>query len=191
MGQNRDRQKIFTKFVEGKTSFLSKGFAEIKITTVVGETQDDAQEKSEIIYLPIRSTGIVELQELLRTEAPQPPRKTVKIKKGDEFDITFGLEPGELASVWDVTEDSYLKEFENYQNNFMWRTVIQALDVTWEDTEGKPITDFESKKKILINTGITGHHLDQIFLAIQRLTSEREEAADFLSGKKLGLQRRF
>jgi hypothetical protein len=163
-----------TQIIEGKTSLLSRGFCTLKL--VDGE-------KVETIDLPIKSTGIIELQERLNREAPKPPSRMTVIEKDSDVAKRLGFTEDTAARVFDLTDDGYIKAVQDYQSDFMWRTAIEALDVEFADKDGNVITDYHRKKEILQGTGISGHHLDAIIKAVSELTKEREEKADFLSVK--------
>ena len=180
-------KRVFTKFVKGKTSFISRGFAEIKITSR-GEGEDPSQ-TSEILEIPIKSIGITELKEELKKKAPIPPSKLIQVdeKRNAALIKQFGVREGDIVKVYDVTDEDYLKEFAKYNDDFHWRIAISALDTVWEDETGKEITDFETKKEILINSGLTGIHLDSIISAVNNLTVKVEQEADFLSARQSGL----
>lgn len=166
-----------TKFVVGETSFLSRGFTTLKITT---------EGESTYVDLPIKSIGIVELQEELSRLSPKPPSKLTTVKKDSPEAKQMGLSEDMTMRIFDTTDEEYLKSLEDYRKDFMWQIVIFALDMEFCDSSGNVITDFGIKKKALIDSGITGHHLDQIFEDVKTLTSDREVKADFLSGNTLG-----
>ena len=190
MGRNGTKEKplILAKFVEGKTKLLSRGFVTIKVTERKPDPENPEKEVEKETYyqLPIKSIGMVEFQEALKRNAPVPPSKLTKVKKGSELETEYGLEEGSLVRIYDVTDEEFLKKFEEYKNEFYWQLVIEALDVSFVDKDGNEITDYNKIKEILSNSGITGHHLDRIVEAVNRLTSDREERADFLSGKLWG-----
>jgi len=166
-----------TKFIVGETSFLSRGLSTLKISTA---------EEVNYIDLPIKSIGVVELQEELAKTSPTPPSKLTTIKKGSEEAKQLGLSEETTMRIFDTTDEDYLKEIDEYRRDFMWQIAIFALDMEFVDNEGTVITDFKKKKAALINANITEHHLDQIFEDVKRLTSDREIKADFLSGNTLG-----
>ena len=167
---------ILTEFVVGKTSFLSRGYSEIKIT-------EDGKEKP--IRLPIRSVGIVELQEALKQNEPRPPEKAIVVKKDSPQGRALDLDKDTPVIAVDLADAAYRTAIEEYRKDFMWRTVVMALDVRFRDGDGKDITDPERIKEVLKASGITGHHLDQIILDVNALTARREARADFLSGSAL------
>jgi len=174
--QQTDRP-ILTEFIIGETDFQSKGFSSIKVTK---------EGTSSHFHLPIRSIGIMELQEELKRSAPKPPVKLRTVYAGSDDADRLGLKETQTVSYFDATDPDYLSKFEEYNLNFLWRTVIAALDLQFKDSDGNLISDFEIIKKALVESGITGHHLDQIFSDVSLLTSDQEKKMDFLSGKRWG-----
>ena len=168
---------ILTEFIIGETDFQSRGFSSIKVTK---------EGSSSHFTLPIRSIGIMELQEELKKSAPKPPVKLKTVYAGSEDAERLGLKETQTVSYFDATDPDYLSKFEEYNLNFLWRTVIAALDMEFKDSDGNPVTDFETIKKALVGSGMTGHHLDQIFSDVSLLTSDQEKKMDFLSGKRWG-----
>ena len=163
-----------TKFVVGQTTFLSHGISRLKVTQ---------NEEVQYLEIPIKSIGVQELMDELRKDTPKPPVKLTTVRKGDELNTEFGLRPNEVVKVFDVTNEDYLETYSKFHNDFTWRIVIFALDLDFEDTEVNIITEFEEKKKALINMDFTGHHQTTIVEDVMRLTSDKENVADFLSGK--------
>jgi len=176
MSKRNGGPPVLTEFVVGETSFLSRGYATIKLT------QDDEEK---LLKLPIKSIGIMELQEELRKDEPRPPEKTVVIKAESPQGKILSLERDTPIISLDMSDPEYRRAAEEFRKDFMWRTVIMGLDMRFKDSDGKPITDPERIKEVLQASGITGHHLDQIIVDINRLTARREARADFLSGNAL------
>ena len=163
-----------SKIIQGKTSFLSRGFVSLRVITDGKETQVD---------LPIKSIGLIELQEKLEEESPKPKSKMELVKKDSDIGKQMGLEEDTPMRIFDLTDDEYLKAVGEFQQDYLWRTAVHALDVEFEDENGEVITEYADKKKVLQATGISGHHLDEIVNAVTALTKAREARADFLSGK--------
>lgn len=188
MDVDKKNAPVLTEFVAGKTSFLSRGVSILRVTTRE-DTKDDegnlvlGTPEPVFISVPIKSVGLVEYQQELAKQTPVAPSKRVKVGSGDKDLIDMGLEVGSFARVHDVTDEKFLEKFSEFRNNFVWRIVIFALDLEFKDSEsGKVITDFDGKKKALIDSGFTGLHLDQLFIDINALVNERESRADFLFG---------
>ena len=168
---------VLTEFVVGETSFLSKGYSKILLTK-------DGEEQP--VRLPIRSIGVVELQEVLKQNKPRPPEKAIVVKKDSPQGRDLMLEKDTPVLALDMADPEYREAVEEFRKDFMWRTVVMGLDMRFKDSDGKPITDPERIKEVLQTSGITGHHLDQIILDVNRLTARREARADFLSASALG-----
>lgn len=162
---------VLTKFVLGETSFVSRGFSELKVS-------EDGKAKAQKI--PIKSMGLVELQGRLQEGAPRPPEREIFVKKDSELGVALGLKDDGAVIALDTTDIDYRKEMEKFNLEFTWTVVIHALDVDWVYQDGKEITDTAVKKEALQNSGITGHHLDQLMLDIRKLTTDQEVSADFL-----------
>lgn len=170
----KEPTKVF-KLVEDEELFYSTGFSMIK-RTVKGE--------EEYIYIPIRSIGIVELQEELRKNEPKPKKKRVFIKKDSKEAKEYGLNHNQWLEILDLADEEYIALRDAWQQESQWKTVIAALDMEFEKKDGTKITDFATKKKIMQSQGITIHQLTQIFKDVVKLTGRMEEEADFLSGKE-------
>ena len=177
MSRSNGGPPVLTEFVVGETSFLSKGYSEILLTR-------DGEE--EPVRLPIRSIGVVELQEALKQNEPRPPEKAIVVKKDSPQGRDLMLEKDTPVIALDMADPEYRKAVEEFRKDFMWRTVVLALDVRFKGSDGNEITDPERIKEVLKASGITGHHLDQIILDVNRLTARREARADFLSASALG-----
>jgi len=169
----KEPRRIST-FVEGEELFYSTGVSLVMIT------KDGVEEPA---YIPIRSIGIVELQQELRKNQPKPKKKRVLIKKDSPEAKQFGLMHNQWVEMLDVADEEYIALQEIWQQDAQWKTVIAALDMSFETKDGKVITDFETKKKIMQGQGITMHQLNRILKDVVMLTSNMEEEADFLSGK--------
>jgi len=174
------KRKVWSKFVEGETTFESKGVSIIKLTKRVG-VEGDSENIDEYIEIPITSIGMMEVWEELERDIPKPPTRKVQVIKGSQFETEYGFPVNSIVQVFDVTDEKYLKKFSDYKSDFLWRTVIHGIDFEWIDTEGNEITDPKKKTELLKNSGITGFHLEQLKNDIAKLTTDAEESADFLS----------
>ena len=169
---------VLTEFVLGETSFQSDGFSVLKLTK---------GGKPLPVKLPIRSVGIVELREELERNAPKPPSKVVKILKDSEDGKRLGLEKDGFIKVFDSTDEKYLDQYSEYKTDLIWRIVMTSLQMKFVDKETHTeITEFEKKRDILKNSGITGSHLDKLITDILALVSDSESVADFLSAAVWG-----
>ena len=178
----KGKTPILTKFVKDKTSFVSKGFVDLKLTTIKGEDEEEVK----IFRIPIKSIGMSEFQTEMEKMAPLPPSELVEVKKGSVYESNFGLEVGTITKVFNATDPEYREEYKKFEDNFWWQITIQALDMEFEDSEGNPLETLEEKRDALIAAGITPSHVLAIINAVSRLSGDSESMADFLSGKKLG-----
>lgn len=165
--------KRISELIEGDKLFDSSGFSLVKITI---------DGKEEFLELPIKSTGVAEFQEKLQGRAPRPPVKKELIKKDSKAGKELGLIHHKLMQVFDNTDEDYIDALEKHNQDFIWQIVVFALDIAWKKKDGAQAATFEEKKEILKSTGITGHHTDQIFKDVQKLTRIQEEQEDFLPG---------
>jgi len=166
-----------TQFVEGEELFYSTG------VSLVMTTKNGVEEP---VYIPIRSIGIVELQQELRKNAPKPKKKRVLIKKDSPEAKQYGINHNQWVEVLDLADEEFVALNDIWQQDSQWKTVIAALDMEFVKQDGTKIVDFETKKKIMQGQGITIHQLGRIFKDVVKLTSNLEEEADFLSGKESG-----
>jgi len=173
----QEKEVLLSKFVVGQVNFESHGISSIYVREKDETTRYD---------LPVKSIGIVELQDELEKYQPKPPVRLLSVKKESELGRSLELSEDTPVKILDTADKEYRKELEEYQQDFMWRTILNALDIEFVDESGSVITDFTIKKEALQKSGITGHHLDTIFSDIQGLTAKRETQADFLSGNRLG-----
>lgn len=168
--------KVISKLVMGQKLFDSAGYADVKVT------KDGV---SEILRLPIRSTGVAEFQEYLEGKAPKPPTSYKRIKKDSPEGRQAGLTHDAMHIVFDLTDDGYIDAMNKHNQDFTWQIVVFAIDsdkISWEMPDGKKAESAEDKKAILKSNGITDHHINKIFKTVQALTQFDEDRADFLSG---------
>lgn len=162
-----------TRFIVGETSFFSRGVSKIK-TTVDG--------KEDILEVPIKSIGIVELQQTLDRQRPKPKDKLVIVKKDSAQGRALSLEEDTAMNAQDVADPEYQAQLREHNRSFLWRMLAQGLDVEFADAQGNRITDQDRIVDALKGSGITSHQADQLMADIQALTRRRETKADFLSG---------
>lgn len=166
-----------TEFVMGETSFVSNGVVELKLTV-------DGKEK--ILPVPIKSIGVIESQEAIDRNRPQPPSKLETIKKNSEAGRLLGLEEDEIRRVTDYADADFVAQMRQHTEKMLWAAILPGLDVMFKDTAGKTVDDPAVKRAALEGAGITGHHLDELAAAIRDLTKKSERTADFLSGNGSG-----
>lgn len=161
-----------TKLVQGGKIFESTGFSLVKITV---------NGKKDYLELPIKSTGVAEYQDNLRDEAPKPPIKKEIIEKSSKEGQAMGLLEDRLTQVFDLTDEGYLMDLENHNQDFIWRVIVFAIDLDWELSDGTVAVSYEDKKSILQSNNITGAHTNQIFDDVQGLTKIAKQEEAFLS----------
>lgn len=165
--------KTISELIENQHLFESRGYSIVKVTKAG---------KEEFLKLPIKSTGVAEYQEKLSQKAPRPPVTFEMAKKGSKEALELGINHHVKICVFDRTDDAYIDELNTHVDEFNWRVVIFALDLSWKKSDGTTeATTFDEKKKVLQSNGITGHHIDKIFKDVQALTDYAEDRQDFLS----------
>ena len=163
--------EIITELVEGANLFESKGYSIVKVTKGGVEKR---------LKLPIKSTGVAEYIEKLRTKAPKPPVTFQIIKRDSPEGRELGLTHDRKIQVFDPTDEKYIDALERHNQEFNWRVAIFALDMAFKTASGAEVTEPEEKKRILKSNGITWSQINQIFEDVQALTRMEEERADFL-----------
>ena len=166
------KPKRISELIEGSKLFDSSGFALVKVTKAG---------KEELLELPIKSTGVDELQERLSSKAPRPPVRREWVKKNSKEGRELGLSHDKLEQIFDNTDEDYINALEKHNQDFTWQTVIFALDLKLKKKDGSEATTFEEKKEVLRSNGLTVDHANQIFKDVQDLTKLQEDREDFLS----------
>jgi len=166
--------KRISELIEGASIFESSGFSTIKIT------KDGV---SELVELPIKSTGVAEYQEKLRSDAPKPPVRKELIKKNSKEGKELGIPHDRMLQVFDTTDEAYIDKLGKHEQDFIWQVIVFALDIIWKKKDGSTVNTFDEKRAILKSTGITSAHSEQIFKDVQGLTQIAEGEEDFLSDK--------
>jgi len=166
------KPKRISELIEGSKLFDSSGFALVKVTK---------SGKEELLELPIKSTGVDELQEKLSSKAPRPPVRKELIKKNSKEGRELGLSHDKFEQVFDNTDEDYIFALDKHNQNFIWQTVIFALDLKLKKKDSSEAMTFEEKKEILKSNGLTLDHVNQIFEDVQKLTKLQEDREDFLS----------
>jgi len=172
MSEEKVKPRRISELIEDEKLFDSTGFSLVKVTK---------EGKEEFIELPIKSTGVDELQAQLSGKAPRPPVKRLLIKKGSPEAKEMGLQHNKFEDVFDNTDEEYITALEQHNNNFLWQTVIFALDLALKKKDGSAASTFKEKKAVLKSNGITLEHANQIFMDVKKLTQLQEDREDFLS----------
>ena len=164
--------EVISELVENQMIFESKGYSVIKVTRAGVETP---------LRIPIKSTGITELQEKLSQRAPRPPVTKELVKKDSKEGRALGLPHDKIVMVFDTTDEKYIDATEKYMQDFQWRLVVFAIDTRLTMSDGKVAEEHEEKMRVLKSNGLTGHHIDKIVKDVRELTKWAEDREDFLS----------
>lgn len=158
---------------EGNKIFGSQGFSRLKVT-------HDGVVKT--VTIPIKSSGISEMMdEFERTRRPQPPKKRDLVKKDSDLGREMRLTKNEYAWVYDLTDEAYVKELDEYSRDLGMKVLMMGLNLPIVDKEGEPIEDDERKLAVLKGMGFTGDHLNKLVDDIRSLTQWQEDREnDFL-----------
>jgi len=166
-----------TKLMIGDKPFYSNGISTIKVTRI----NKKGENVEEYISIPIQSVGIPELLEELETNKPKPPTKQIFIKKDSELGRQLELNRGAVVIAFDTTNKEYCRQIDKYTENKGWEMLLKAVCIEFVDEAGNEITNKETKKKALMNSGITYNQMNQIINDTTNLTTKMEDEADFLS----------
>lgn len=161
-----------TELIQDGGIFECTGFSTVKVTR---------KGKASKIQLPIKSTGVAEFQESLKAKAPRPPVRFEVYKRGSKEAEELGVDGNVKLVVFDTTDEDYIDARDAHAQEFSWRVAVFALNIAWRNADGKEVTTYEEKKKILQSNGITGAHIDKIFRDVQALSKIEEDRQDFLS----------
>jgi len=173
MNETAEQFETLSELVEGQSAFDSHGYSTVKVTK-------NGKEKK--LRVPIKSTGIAELQEELRGKAPVPPKTFEIIKKGSPEGREAGFTHDRKVVTFDMTDEAYVNALERHNQDFMWKITIAALNVSWKKMDGSTAQSFDERKKILKDNGITDHQCNRIYKDVLALTQFAEDRQDFLSG---------
>jgi hypothetical protein len=149
-----------SKFIPDHNKLVSTGTVAIWLKDEKGETP---------LELPITSEGVLELRDELLHHKPIAPKKALVIKADSDVGRELGLTEDTVKLVQDETDEWYINALNEFHTEFVWHIVLQGLAMEFTDTKGKPITDFEGKKAVLLLNGLTIAHLETIFAAILKL----------------------
>lgn len=166
------KTETISELVENQSAFASTGYAKVKATRAGRGVR---------LRLPIKSTGVAELQERLSGNAPRPPVIEKLITAQSDIGKAMGLARDKVCMVFDTTDEAYIKAQNEHAAMFAWKIVVFALDVVWKKADGTVADTFADKLRILQAAGITTSQRDEIYSAIGRLTRFSEEEQDFLS----------
>lgn len=139
------------------------------------------------IELPITSKGVLELRDELSYHKPIAPKKALVIRADSETGQELGLEEDTVKLVQDEADERYIEQMNEYHTEMLWQIVIKGLDMEFQDSKGKPLTDYEDKKAVLLVNGLTMDHLNTLFNAIVRLGHQNAEELEEYIQRSVGL----
>ena len=157
---------------EGSAIFESKGISYVKVTyDGVGK----------MLALPIKSSGVSELIDEFRRQAPIPPTINYLAKPDDEIGRALKLTQKKHVKMFDLTDKDYLEAKEQYESDLGLKIVLKGLNVPLKDKDGKLVEDDDKKLDILRGMGITGEQFSQLVTDISSLTKIEQEENENLS----------
>lgn len=139
------------------------------------------------IELPITSEGVLELRDEMAHHKPIAPKKALTIKADSETGKELGLNEDTVKLVQDETDENYIRQLNQYHEDFLWQIVIKGLTIDFEDITGTPIEDVDGKKAILIANGITIAQIQTIFNAIMELGLQHSQDLDAYIERSVGI----
>jgi len=174
--------EVISELIEGENLFDSRGYSVVKITKI--EKQDTGKDLAVVhaIKLPIKSTGVAEYQEQLKSKTPVPPITKEFVKKNSPEGKELGLPHDRMVQVFDLTDIKYVDDLEKFNQELNWRVAIYALDMVLKKADGSIAETYEEKKQVLKTSGITLFHINKILRDVNDLTLWAEDRQDFLSG---------
>ncbi len=150
--------------------FESRGFSRVKVTK---------KGQPEILEVPIRSSGVWELMEVLSAKAPRPPFRAEWVTADSDLGRQLGLDRDRPVMLFDTTDPDYVDRLGAHHREVLWRVLTTAIDLPFLDREGNELADPEERRKLLRSSGLTEHQAEKIFRDIQGLTRLDEEIEDF------------
>lgn len=162
-----------TEFKSGQKIFSSNGISRVKVT----------KDGEMICYeIPIRSTGISELIDSLREQAPQPLAKSVLVKPDDEMGREFKLTKNTWMKIPDVTDADYLKAKGDHDLKVSNAILLKGIAVDIRDEAGNLVEDENKKIAVLKSMEMSGDQFAQIVSDIGALTKWSEEEKEHFFG---------
>ena len=168
--------EIISELIEGEGRFDSRGYSKVKLTKII-----KGRPVVKPVELPIKSTGVAEYQEKLRAKAPAPPVTKEFIKKGSPEGKALGLPHDRIVQTYDLTDQKYVDELDDFQRELNWRVAIFALDMVLRKADKSVAETYEEQKQVLKTSGITLFHINKILRDVNDLTMFAEDRQDFLS----------
>ena len=172
---NLKNVEVISELIENQGIFESRGYSDLKVSKII-----DGKPEIKNVRLPIKSTGVAEYQEKLKSKTPAPPTTKILVKKNSPEGKDLGLPYDRMVQTYDLTDERYVDDLEKFNQDMNWRIAIFALDVILKKTDGSLAETYEEKKRVLQSSNITGHHILKILKDVHELTSWAEDRQDFL-----------
>lgn len=142
-----------------------------KIFEATGVSKLKVQRGDEVVTIevPIKSTGVREVLELMERERPKPPKRKMWIKKeeAEQYGIRVSG-PGTWVLVYDLADEAYNEKLREWEQKRNFAILLRGIAVP---IEGE--TD-EEKIQTLLDSGLTPQHLNQLLKDILNLTQWEE-----------------
>lgn len=158
-----------TEFLEGEKVFESHGVSRVKVTK-------DGEVKT--LVLKIKSSGVADLVDTFSKEAPTPPVKNELVTPDSDLGRQMKLGKKQWVRLPDFTDETYIKDKEQFDQDLGMAILLQGLAVTFKDREGNVITDDQEKIAQLKKQGMSSDQFLQVIRDIQDLTRWEEEKQD-------------
>ena len=171
-----------TELRDGSAMFQSRGFAHVKVTK---------DGEAGVLEIPIRSTGVAEVLEGLRAQAPQPPVKPVLVTHGSPVGQKMKMAPGQKQWVRmpDFGDTDYRKAEEKYQEQATLNVILQGIDVPFTREDGSAIESADEKIQVLRRLGLSMPQFTKLANDIRDLTTLTDkDKEDFFGDVSAGAE---
>lgn len=166
------KTRRITEFKAGEKLFSSTGISKLKVT------KDD---EIEIVEIPICSTGITELMESFRRNAPQPPLSKELVEPDSDMGRSLGLTKKDWVKLPNYADPTYIADKEEHDSDLGMAMMAKGINVKFYDSKGDEVTDPDTIVEILKEQGLSGDHFAQVIEDITNLTKwTQEERERFL-----------
>jgi len=172
------KKERITKIVEGEKLFLSKGISRVKITRF-----NEVEDTQEVVCLeiPIQSTGISELIDTFKAQAPVPHVVDKLIKKDSQEAKELGLDKSQWVKMFDYADKDYIANKEKHDSDLGIAVLCKGIAVDIFDKDNNPVTSREDTIRIMREKGMSGEQFSQMVENITSLTRwSEQEKSDFL-----------
>ena len=164
-GQEMETERI-TRFQKGQNIFTSNGISRIKVT------KDGVIKCLEV---PIASTGISDLIDAFRKDAPRPPAKNMKVTPNSDLGKQMKISRNEWVKMPDFTDPDFVEAKTKHDSDLGLAIALKGLAVEIADEQGNLVEDDAQKIEILRGMGLSGEQFSQMVEDITSLTKWTEE----------------